>query len=236
MFHPKGPTFLELTKQALSSTERGYDMIAPKFDYTPFRTPDALMEPIRTHVGEVDRALDVCCGTGAAMRILKPLVRRELVGLDMSRGMMEEAARRVREVPGHAEVRFVRGDARAIPFDGAFDLVTCFGAFGHIERHDEPRFVDAIRRALVVGGRFAFVTAYAPPVLSARFLVAKTFNAVMRVRNALIDPPFIMYYLTFLLPDVQDLLERHGFTVAVTPHRFEAPFEAGRFVVATRRE
>ena len=40
MFHAKGPTFWELAVQALSSTEHGYDLLAPKFDYTPFRTPD----------------------------------------------------------------------------------------------------------------------------------------------------------------------------------------------------
>ena len=27
--------------QALSSVEDGYDLLAPKFDHTPFRTPDA---------------------------------------------------------------------------------------------------------------------------------------------------------------------------------------------------
>ena len=39
MFHPQGPTFWELARQALSSTQRGYDLLAPKFDFTPFRTP-----------------------------------------------------------------------------------------------------------------------------------------------------------------------------------------------------
>ena len=34
MFHPNGPSFFELVEQALSSTERGYDLLAPKFDYT----------------------------------------------------------------------------------------------------------------------------------------------------------------------------------------------------------
>ena len=47
MFHPKGPSFFELVEQALSSTERGYDLLAPKFDYTPFRTPDEILEVVR---------------------------------------------------------------------------------------------------------------------------------------------------------------------------------------------
>ena len=43
MFHPDGPTFWELARQALSSTTRGYDLLAPKFDVTPFRTPDVIL-------------------------------------------------------------------------------------------------------------------------------------------------------------------------------------------------
>jgi hypothetical protein len=42
MFYPQGPTLRELAVQALSSTERGYDLLAPKFDYTPFRTPEEI--------------------------------------------------------------------------------------------------------------------------------------------------------------------------------------------------
>ena len=76
MFHPNGPTFWELAVQALSSTERGYDLLAPKFDYTPFRTPDAILDLVADHLrtlGPFDSGLDVCCGTGAAMRMLRPL-------------------------------------------------------------------------------------------------------------------------------------------------------------------
>ena len=46
MFHAKGPTFWELAVQAMSSTERGYDLLAPKFDYTPFRTPQFLLDAV----------------------------------------------------------------------------------------------------------------------------------------------------------------------------------------------
>lgn len=30
MFHPDGPSLFELTRQALASTERGYDLLASK--------------------------------------------------------------------------------------------------------------------------------------------------------------------------------------------------------------
>ena len=47
MYHPDGPTFWELARQALSSTTRGYDLLAPKFDVTPFRTPDGISQKER---------------------------------------------------------------------------------------------------------------------------------------------------------------------------------------------
>src|SRR4051812_19535072 len=78
VYHPDGPTFFELMRQALVSTERGYDLIAPRFDYTPFRTPDPVLEAMMFAIGgerAIDSALDVCCGTGAAMRHLRAVCK-----------------------------------------------------------------------------------------------------------------------------------------------------------------
>ena len=44
MFSPGGPSARELARQALSSVEGGYDLLAPKFDHTPFRTPDDMLD------------------------------------------------------------------------------------------------------------------------------------------------------------------------------------------------
>jgi len=237
MFHPHGPTFWELTVQALSSTERGYDLLAPKFDYTPFRTPDFILDKVGENLrtlGPFAAALDVCCGTGAAMRTLRPLCTERVVGIDMSAGMLAEAERRLEDSPGTATLQFVRGDALAMPFTAEFDLAVCFGAFGHILTRDEPRFVAEIARVLKPGGRFVFVTSHMPPMLSLRYWLACGFNGVMRVRNLVLSPPFIMYYLTFLLPEVQTLLEANGFDVEVRSG-FEGVWEPLRIVTATRR-
>jgi hypothetical protein len=45
----------------------------------------------------------------------------------------------------------------------------------------------------------------------------------MHVRNRLLSPPFVMYYLTFLLPEVRSLLEREGLTVEVRPVAVDGP-------------
>lgn len=231
---PPKPTFLELARQALSSTERGYDLLAPKFEATPFRTPDEVLGPTLADVGEVDDALDLCTGTGAALVHLRPHVKRRLVGVDFSQGMLDQAKAAVDEVPGPATVELVKKDVFDVDFDGAFDLVTCFGAFGHIPVEAEPRFCTLVRRALRPGGRFVFVTAERPPFYSPARIAAKAFNAAMRVRNALVDPPFIMYYLTFLLPDCERTLRWAGFTTRVDRGLFEKPFAPLVRVVATR--
>src|SRR5215475_12960403 len=64
MFSPRGPSARELAMQALSSVEGGYDLLAPKFDHTPFRTPDGILvavaEALRP-LGPFGSGLDVCC-------------------------------------------------------------------------------------------------------------------------------------------------------------------------------
>ncbi len=241
MYHPEGPTFVELMRQALASTERGYDLIAPKFDYTPFRTPDPVLEAMAraierdTPAGRpVRAALDVCCGTGAAMTHLRALCTERVVGLDFSQGMLDEARRQVNAAHGAAAVELVRGDALALPFDSEFDVVTCVGAFGHIVPEDEDRLVGGIARALRPGGRFVFATTEMPPLTSPTWWMLRTFNAVMRVRNALLHPQFIMYYLTFLWPKVRTRLERHGFRVEALRGACPSPFEHAIIVIATK--
>jgi SAM-dependent methyltransferase len=237
MFHPQGPTFTELAVQALSSTERGYDLLAPKFEYTPFRTPQPILDAVALHLqamGPFGSALDLCCGTGAGLRMLRPLCRERVVGIDISRGMLEVCRQRTADAPGTAPIELVRGNVLALPFGPEFDLAVSFGAFGHILRRDEPRLVSEIARVLGPGGRFVFVTSPWPPLLSLRYWLARGFNAAMRVRNFLIRPPFVMYYLTFLLPEVQDLLRRHGFTVEVCDLGHGVRWANLRLVIAAR--
>jgi ubiquinone/menaquinone biosynthesis C-methylase UbiE len=241
VYHPDGPTFLELMRQALASTEHGYDLIAPKFDYTPFRTPDPVLEAMIRVIAEdtpaarpVRAALDVCCGTGAAMRHLRALCKERVVGLDFSHGMLDEARRNVAAAPGEAAVELVHGDALALPFEQQFDVVTSVGAFGHILPEDEDRFVAGIARAMRPGGRFVFATSEMPPLSSASWWISRSFNAAMRVRNALLRPQFIMYYHPFLWPEVRARLEKHGLRVEARRGVCPAPYERVIIVVATK--
>jgi ubiquinone/menaquinone biosynthesis C-methylase UbiE len=237
LFHRDGPTFLELARQAMSSTERGYDLLAPKFDRTPFRTPEPVVRAVVERVGPVGSALDVCCGTGAAMVALREKCTERVVGVDVSVGMLAVAEEHLGQAsssnaPG-LRTELVRADARELPFEAEFDAAVCLGAFGHIERRDEPRFLESIARALRPGGRFVFATSEVPPWTSPTRWIVEAFNAAMRARNAVWSPEFVMYYLTMSWPDVRGRLLAAGFSdVEMARGAVGAPFERALIVTA----
>ncbi|QMU69483.1 class I SAM-dependent methyltransferase [Streptacidiphilus sp. P02-A3a] len=218
MFTPQGPTLRELAVQALSSTEHGYDLLAPKFDLTPFRTPepllDATVEALRPF-GPFGAGLDLCCGTGAGTGVLRQLCAGPVVGVDFSAGML--GAARAGEPDQGPATAWVRADARRLPFRQAFDLVLSFGAFGHFQPGEWPALFGQAYRAVAPGGLFAFPIAAPPRVGSRPYLALGAFDAVMRVRNALWRPPFVMYYRPFQLSPVRAELERAGFAVRTLP-------------------
>lgn len=226
MFTSQGPTLRELAVQALSSIEDGYDLLAPKFDHTPFRTPDRMLHAVAEtlrDLGPFDAGLDVCCGTGAGVRTLLPLCRERVTGVDFSAGMLAEAKAAVADGGAMAEgsggpsVEWVRADARALPFAGAFDLAVSFGAFGHFLPAERPQLFAGVHEALRPGGVFAFPIGAPQPLTSPLYWTLLGFDGVMRVRNLLWRPPFVMYYRTFPLREVREDLVRAGFTVRLHP-------------------
>ena len=83
------------------------------------------------------RTLDVACGTGFLTRLLPG----ELVGLDQSEAMLEEARRQA------PDATYVQGDALSLPFeDGGFKRVFTAHFYGHLEDGDRERFVAEARR------------------------------------------------------------------------------------------
>ncbi|MGW3911722.1 class I SAM-dependent methyltransferase [Streptomyces sp. NPDC005070] len=279
MFTPQGPTLRELAVQALSSIEHGYDLLAPKFDHTPFRTPDAILEAVGSALepmGPFATGLDLCCGTGAGMAVLRELCRDSVTGVDISAGMLAVGRSRLeagdrpspagedgppagegRSLVGEGRspvdegrssagdgrapaVAFVRADARDLPFGSVFDLVVSFGAFGHFLPRELPGLFSGVHAVLRPGGRFAFPIMAPPGPGSLWYWALLGFDTVMRVRNAVRRPTFVMYYRTFRLGDVERELARAGFRTELHAlnefgrRRDGSP--RARMVVATRED
>ncbi|MBT2365465.1 class I SAM-dependent methyltransferase [Streptomyces sp. ISL-10] len=240
MFTAHGPSLKELAVQALSSTQRGYDLLAPKFDLTPFRTPDPVLDSVAKALrplGPFTAGLDVCCGTGAGVGMLRDLCTDRVTGVDFSAGMLATAQAAL-PAGGPPAVSWVRADARALPFDGDFDLAVSFGAFGHFLPEERPLLFAQAHAALRPGGRFAFPVLAPPGPGTWLYWALLGFDVAMRVRNAVWRPRFIMYYRTFPLSGVCADLERAGFSVELTPlvdlGRLPGGAPRARLVVARR--
>jgi len=124
-----------------------------------------LLEGIFKRSGRpVGTVLDLGCGTGAhAVRLAQHGF--EVVGVDLSDGMLGAARRRAGQA-GTDNVRFVRGDIRAIRLDRRFDAVICMFAVLGYQTTDEDvtRTIKTVRTHLAPGGPFVFDVWYGPAV------------------------------------------------------------------------
>ena len=90
------------------------------------------------------RVLDIACGTGYGMAILRASARA-VVGVDSDFNAIRAAARERSAGPA------LVADGTELPFvDGTFEAVTSFETIEHL--HDRDRFLSELRRVLRPGG------------------------------------------------------------------------------------
>lgn len=106
------------------------------------------------------RALDVGCGNGRHAELLAARAE-SVVGVDLSRELLREAATRARERGFADALDLVHGDAAALPIaDDAVGLATYVAALHHLSpRAARVRSLDELARVLVPGG-VALVSAW----------------------------------------------------------------------------
>ena len=132
----------------------GHDtFVAARFDESAARfkgevgLDDVRLRAVLGSIGDLDgaRVLDLGCGKGRFAAHLSRL-GAEVVGLDLSMGMLAEAV----------GIDRVRASARRLPFvDGTFDAVVAIEVIEHVESV-EP-VLDEARRVLKPGGYLAIV-------------------------------------------------------------------------------
>jgi demethylmenaquinone methyltransferase / 2-methoxy-6-polyprenyl-1,4-benzoquinol methylase len=116
--------------------------------------------------GQPARVLDLCTGTGdLALRLKKGASPETGVwGLDYSLPMLERAGVKARK-RGLPDIRFIHGDAAAMPFeDGFFDAAGIAFAFRNLtwKNPDTGKFLAEILRVLKPGGKFVVVETSQP--------------------------------------------------------------------------
>ena len=128
------------------------DEVAEEYDDLRFSGGGQLIDrrekaAVLAALGPIDsghRVLEVACGTGRFTTMLADQ-GADVVGLDVSREMLEQAREKV-AAAGHADaVEFLRGDASRLPFpDDHFDTVVAMRFFHLMD--DPTPFAKELRR------------------------------------------------------------------------------------------
>lgn len=146
-----------------AQVEKMFDHIAPAYDSLNHllslgidkswrRKAIGLLKPFRPQ-----HMMDVATGTGDfALQAYRVLAPQELIGTDISEGMMNVGREKVRQARLDGKISFAKEDCTALSFpDGRFDAVTV--AFGVRNFEDLDRGLTEIHRVLVDGGHLVIL-------------------------------------------------------------------------------
>ncbi len=139
--------------------------------------------------------LDLGCGNGNVIELLKSRREADYYGLDLSEKMIEEAEKRFQ-----GQVHLAVGDAEGLPYENnTFDLIICNASFHHYTHPEKA--VEEIKRVLKPGGTLIL----GDPTLPGR-LLTKILSFFLKYSNS--GDAKIWHK-----KDITKLFEHHGFAV-----------------------
>jgi SAM-dependent methyltransferase len=212
------------------------------------RYVDGLMTALRDQIGPSFsplRALDFGCGVG---RLTIPLsvYCTEIVGVDISDGMLAEASRNAAE-QHRTNVSWVKGDETLSRVTGTFDLIHSFIVFQHIGQQQGLGILRKMISLLQEGGAGSLQFTYANSSATPRWreLVTNSyqrFKFAYGVRNLAKGRPFFEPMMQMNLYDVNEILRIlqetgcHEFSVRFTEtSHFGFPVYGAAFMFQKKR-
>jgi ubiquinone/menaquinone biosynthesis C-methylase UbiE len=176
----------------------------------------AFWVPVLVELGRVEpgcRVLDIGCGTGGFSRGIAEAAPAEVTGLDSSERFVTFAE--AQPAPARGSVRWLVGDAEALPFDGgSFDRVLLSFVL-HQLAEPEAAVAEAFR--VLVGGGIVLVRTVAPEEAGKR--VPERYLASMAEADAARLPPIaaIQRWLVetgFVVPNARVVLRNKKLNLA----------------------
>ena len=163
-----GMSFTSEGRAKTAHAQRMFDDIAPSYEWPAElfsflqygRWRRSLVSQLK--VDPAATVLDVCTGTGLVAIDIAGGVGCRVVGLDLSRGMIEQARRNVASKDADSSVTLIQGRAERLPFaDGSLDAVVFTFLLRYVES-PESTLVE-LARVLRPGGQMASLEFFVPP-------------------------------------------------------------------------
>ena len=178
VFRPKANA-----RQAYDRLSRWYDLFAGSEDWFTFHG----LQMVSVQPGE--KVLEIGPGTGKALLKLAQNTTEmgQVVGLDLSWGMVQAARKKVIHTGQEAQVSLSLGDGAALPFaTGSFDVIFMGFTLELFDTPEIPRVLDECMRVLRPEGRLGVVSLARPerfaPMVDAYEWVHRNFPDVADCR------------------------------------------------------
>lgn len=166
----------------------GYDAVAERFDYFSQRFTSSITASMCDMAQLTGSAtvLDIGTGTGIVASHLAGQADSgvQVVGIDLSFGMLSFASRCARQRGAENRVDFLMMDAERLAFhNGSFDAVLSLYALSHFPRPDQS--LAEMYRVLKPGGTLVVGVGSGPPLLSSAGLTAAMSKIAGLTRSAM---------------------------------------------------
>ena len=103
-----------------------------------------------------DSVVDLGCGTGRlAVQLIPFLATGRYIGIDISKNMLRDAARRTPALAGRVEWKHQRSARFDLP-ESSVDAICAFSVFTHMEAEDTYRYFVEALRVVRPGGKLIF--------------------------------------------------------------------------------
>lgn len=129
-----------------------FDELAPSWDKHCAHEKATKLLFARLGIKRGDRVIDIACGTGVVTALLHSFSCAPVVGIDLSKKMIEQAQEKYAKDP---YAHFVHGDFLTYSEESVFDYAVIYNAYPHFL--DPDALAEALSCHLVKAGRFAIV-------------------------------------------------------------------------------
>lgn len=170
------------------------------------------------------KILDIACGTGRTLRMIRgALPKVSLFGIDLSPAYLRKANQILSEIPGELP-QLLKANAEKLPYlDNHFHAVTSVFLFHELPSNVRQKVINEAFRVIQPGGTFIICD-------SMQATDSPDFKVMMENFPAIFHEP---YYKQYTTDNLQERLERAGFTNLNVTNHFVSKYWIARKPVAT---